>query len=112
MDKDLFLRKYEQVILDWAKENKSRLIEGRKNYSWNDKEPKACLVERNQVSQAIVLSRSQNSGGVGLETLDMIMFWPVFLRFLYVTKIKFWRLLEGYSILLIKTKYLMQLRNS
>jgi len=49
MDKYLFLRKYGQVILDWVKENKSSFIEGRKNYSWNDKEPKACLVERNQV---------------------------------------------------------------
>ncbi|MCJ7721782.1 hypothetical protein MUO98_05185, partial [Candidatus Bathyarchaeota archaeon] len=81
MDKDLFLRKYGQSILDWAKENKSRLIEGRKNYSWNDKEPKACLVERNQVSQAIVLSRIQNSGGVDLETLDMIMSWGGFPQF-------------------------------
>ena len=81
MDKDLFLMKYGQVILDWAKENKSHLIECRKNYSWNDKEPKACLVERYQVSQAIVLSRIQKSGGVDLETLGMIMSWGGFPQF-------------------------------
>ena len=81
MDKDRFLRKYKQVILDWAKANKSRLIEGRKNYSWSDKEPQACLMERNQVSQAIVSSRIQNSGGVDLETVDMIMSWGGFDQF-------------------------------
>lgn len=81
MDKELFLRKHKQVILDWAQDNKLRLIEGRKNYSWNDKEPKACLEERNQVSKAIVLSRIQNSGGVDLETLDMIMSWGGFNKF-------------------------------
>jgi hypothetical protein len=81
MDKDLFLRKYKQVILDWAKANKSRLIESRKNYSWNNKEPQACLIERNEISQAIVSSRSQNSGGVDLETLDLIMSWGGFDKF-------------------------------
>jgi hypothetical protein len=78
VDKDQFVRKYKQVILDWAKDNKSRLIEGRKNYSWEDKEPKACLVERNQISQSIVRSRIQNSGGIDLETLDLIMSWGGF----------------------------------
>jgi hypothetical protein len=81
MDKDLFLRKYKQIILDWAKDNKSRLIEGRKNYSWEDKEPKVCLTERNQISKAIVLSRIQNSGGIDLETLDLIMSWGGFDQF-------------------------------
>lgn len=81
MDKELFLRKYKQVILDWARDNKFRLVEGRKYYSWKDKEPKTCLIERNQISKAIVLSRIQNSGGVDLETLDMIMSWGGFSQF-------------------------------
>jgi hypothetical protein len=81
LNKDLFIKKYKKVILDWAQDNKLRLIEGRKNYSWNDKEPKACLQERSQVSKAIVLSRIQNSGGVDLETLDMIMKWGDFSEF-------------------------------
>ena len=73
VDKDMFLRKHKQIILDWSKANKSSLIDGRKNYSWNDKEPQACLTERNEVSQSITFSRSQNNGGIDLETLDMIM---------------------------------------
>ena len=81
VDKNLFLRKHKQVILDWAKDNKSRLIEGRKNYSWNDKAPQACLTERNEVSESITFSRTQNSGGVDLETLDMIMSWGGFSQF-------------------------------
>ena len=81
MDKDLFLRKYKQVILDWAKANKSRLIESRKNYSWKDKEPQACLIERNEVTESIAFSRSQNSGGIDLVTLDLIMSWGGFGKF-------------------------------
>ncbi len=81
MDKGLFTRKYKQVILDWAQDNKFRLIEGRKNYSWKDKEPKACLEERNQISKAIIFSRLHNAGGVTLETLDLIMAWGGFQQF-------------------------------
>jgi hypothetical protein len=73
VDKNLFLKKYKQIILDWTKDNESRLLEGRKNYSWSDKEPQTCLTERNEVSKSITFSRSQNSGGIDLETLDMIM---------------------------------------
>jgi hypothetical protein len=72
-EKDQFLRKHKQVILDWTKANESRLIEGRKNYSWKDKEPQACLTERNEIAKSIRFSRSQNSGGIDLETLDLIM---------------------------------------
>jgi len=81
MDKDSFIAKYKQVILDWAKDNKFRLIESRKNYSWDDKEPKACLAERNEISKAIILSRIRNTGGVDLETLDMVMSWGGFNQF-------------------------------
>ena len=69
VDKDRFLRKHKQVILDWTKDNKSSLIEGRKNYSWNDKEPQACLTERNEVSESITFSRTQNSGVSTLKRL-------------------------------------------
>ncbi len=75
VDKNLFLKRYEQTILDWAKDNESRIVEGRKNYSWKDKEPQACLVERNEITASIRFSRSQNSGGIDLVTLDMIMSW-------------------------------------
>jgi len=73
MEKDQFLKKYEQVVLDWAKENKLRLIEGRKNYSWKEQTPSACLTERNKISKGISFSRLHHDGGVTLETLDLIM---------------------------------------
>lgn len=76
-----FLKKYKEVILDWARDNKSRLVEARKKYSWNDKEPKVCLKERSQISQSIVISRIQNAGGIDLETLDLIMSWGGFHQF-------------------------------
>jgi hypothetical protein len=81
LDKDQFVRKHKQLILDWAKANKSRLIEDRKNYSWKDKEPQACLTERNEITKSIAFSRSQNSGGIDLVTLDLIMSWGGFGKF-------------------------------
>ena len=79
--KDQFLKKYKQVILDWTKTHKQSLIEGRKNYSWDDKEPQTCLTERDQIRKSIEFSRSQNSGGIDLTTLDMIMSWGGFNKF-------------------------------
>ena len=81
VDNNLFLKKHKQTILNWAKENKSRLIEARKTYSWNDKEPHVCLMERNEITESIAFSRSQNSGGIDLVTLDMIMSWGGFGKF-------------------------------
>jgi hypothetical protein len=81
VNKDRFLKKYKQIILDWAKTNKLRLIEARKNYSWNHKQPQACLTERNEITESINFSRSQNSGGVDLVTLDLIISWGGFGKF-------------------------------
>lgn len=81
VDKNLFLKKYKQTILDWATVNKSLLIEARNNYSWNDKQPQVCLKERNEISKSITFSRSQNSGGIDLVTLDLIMSWGDFGKF-------------------------------
>jgi hypothetical protein len=67
--------------LDWTKNRKTRLIECRKNYSWNDKEPQTCLIERDAIRKSIEFSRSQNSGGIDLTTLDMIMAWGNFPKF-------------------------------
>ena len=81
VDRNLFLKKHKQTILNWAKNNKSRLIEARKNYSWKDKQPQACLTERNEITESINFSRSQNSGGIDLVTLDLIMSWGGFGKF-------------------------------
>lgn len=81
MDKDSFLKKHKQVILDWAKTNKARLIAARKHYSWRDKKPRVCLAERDEIRRSIEFSRSQNSGGIDLVTLDLIMGWESFSKF-------------------------------
>jgi hypothetical protein len=81
VDKNLFLKKHKQTILDWAKNNESRILEARKNYSWNDKQPQACFAERNEITESINFSRSQNSGGIDLVTLDLIMSWGCFGKF-------------------------------
>ncbi len=75
LNKNQFLKKHKQVILDWAKANKARLIDARKHYSWGDKEPSVCLAERDEIRRSIEFSRSQNSGGIDLVTLDLIMGW-------------------------------------
>jgi hypothetical protein len=81
LNKDRFLRKHKNVILDWAKANKARLIDARKHYSWKDKEPRVCLAERDEIRRSIDFSRSQNSGGINLATLDLIMRWGGFDKF-------------------------------
>ena len=81
LNKNQFLEKYKAIILDWAKANKARLIEARKHYSWSDKEPSVCLAERDEIRRSIDFSRSQNSGGIDLVTLDLIMGWGGFGKF-------------------------------
>jgi hypothetical protein len=81
LDKARFLKKHKQTILDWTKANQSRLIEARKNYSWKDKEAQTCLTERDEIRKSIDFSRSQNSGGIDLVTLDLIMSWGGFGKF-------------------------------
>lgn len=80
-EKDKFLKKYKKTILDWAKENESQILEGRRNYSWGDKQPRVCLAERSKITESINFSREQNSGGIDLVTLDMIMSWGGFGKF-------------------------------
>ena len=72
-EKRQFLEKNKTTILDWAKTNKSRLLEGRQNYSWGDKEPRVCLADRKEITDSIKFSQSQNNGGIDLKTLDIIM---------------------------------------
>jgi hypothetical protein len=81
MDKEQFTDKYKQTILGWARDNKLRIVEARKNYSWKDRAPKACLEERDEISREIIFSRSHHDGGVTLEVLDLIMASGGFDRF-------------------------------
>ncbi|MCP8322253.1 MAG: hypothetical protein H3Z52_15145, partial [archaeon] len=76
--KERFLQKFKNTIVNWTIDNEERLINGRKNYSWNDKNLIECLNERNRISKAIILSRIRNGGGVDLGTLDLVMNWGGF----------------------------------
>ena len=73
--REQFLEKYRETILDWTKTHKLELIDGRKNYSWKDKDPQSCLTARDRIRRSITFSQSQNNGGIDLETLDLIMKW-------------------------------------
>jgi len=81
LEKSQFLTKNKNKILEWTKNNKPKIIEARKNYSWGDKEPRVCLAERKDITDSIKFSQSQNSGGIDLKTLDMIMNWGGFSAF-------------------------------
>jgi hypothetical protein len=81
LNKNQFLKKHKQTILNWAEANKAQLIDARKHYSWSDKEPRVCLAERDEIRKSIEFSRSQNSGGIDLVTLDLIMGWGGFSKF-------------------------------
>jgi hypothetical protein len=74
-NREEFLRKHKKDIILWAKENKDALILGRRNYGWNDKSLIETLMERNQISKAIVLSRIRNNGGIDIETINQVMNW-------------------------------------
>jgi len=101
--KEDFLEKHRATILDWTIDNENALIEGRRNYSWNNKGLIQCLNERNKISKNIVLSRIRIGGGVDLKTLDAVMKWGGFNQFplrdpesvLSITTEAFFQLDEG-----------------
>jgi len=73
--KDDFLKRYRDLIVSWAKENREALIDGRKAYRWKDNSLAESLEKRNRLTRLIVQSRIRNDGAVDLATLDEIMAW-------------------------------------
>jgi hypothetical protein len=73
--KNDFLRKYNALLVSWAKAHKNDLIAGRKNYRWKDNSLAESLEKRNRLTKLIAQSRVRNNGGVDLTTLDEIMAW-------------------------------------
>ncbi len=73
--KNDFLRKYNALIVSWAKAHKDALIAGRKNYRWKNSSLAESLEKRNRLTRLIAQSRIRNSGGVDLTALDEIMAW-------------------------------------
>jgi len=81
MNKEVFLKKYKSIILEWASKNESLIIKNRQKYSYGTKSTLECINERNKVSQAIQLSRIRNQGGIDLKTADRLMDWGGFNKF-------------------------------
>jgi hypothetical protein len=73
--KNDLLRKYNSLIVSWAKAHKDALIAGRRNYRWKENSLNESLEKRNRLTRLIVKSRIRNNGGVDLTTLDEIMAW-------------------------------------
>ena len=74
-EREKFIRKYKQAIIEWTAQNKDKIVSGRLSYSWKNKSPSECVKERNEVSRAIIMSRIKNCGSVDLDTLDKVIRW-------------------------------------
>lgn len=79
--KERFHEEYGDTIINWTVDKNDVLIEGRKSYSWSDRDRMECLNERNNISKALIKSRIKNGGGVDLRTLDAVMKWGGFYKF-------------------------------
>jgi hypothetical protein len=75
LNKEEFLGKYKETIIQWTAKNKDALVFGRAHFGWNDKSLSEALTERNQISKVIVQSRIRNVGGIEIETIDKVMAW-------------------------------------
>ena len=74
-EKEYFVKKYKQAIIEWTEKNEGKIVLSRLSYSWRNKPTSECVQERNGVSKAIILSRIRNHGGVDLDTLDKVIMW-------------------------------------
>ena len=75
LDKEDFLERYKEAIMQWASQNKDAIVFGRAHFGWNDKSLIEALTERNQISKAIVQSRIRNGGGIDIKTINKVMAW-------------------------------------
>ena len=70
-EREDFIRKYKQAIIEWTGEHDDKIVSGRLGYSWNNKSRSKCVRERNEVSRAIIMSRIRNGGaGAGCRYQD------------------------------------------
>ncbi len=74
-EKENFIREHKQGIIEWTEKNADKIVLGRFSYSWGKKSTLDCVMERNEVSKAIVMSRIRNCGAVDIETLDKVTMW-------------------------------------
>ena len=74
-EREDFIKKYKQTIIEWTAQNKDKIVSGRLSYSWKNKPSSECVRERNSVSKAIIMSRIKNHGAVDIDTLDKVIRW-------------------------------------
>ena len=74
-ERENFIRKYKQAIIEWTGKNEDKIVSGRLGYSWKNKTTFDCVRERNEVSKAIIMSRIKNCGAVDIDTLDKVTQW-------------------------------------
>jgi hypothetical protein len=74
-EKENFVEKYKQAIIEWTERNAERIVSGRLRYSWGNKSTLECVRERNEVSKTIVMSRIRNCGAVDIDVLDKVTMW-------------------------------------
>ena len=79
--KEVYLKKYRDIIKNWAEENAKSIYESRLEYHWRNKTRKECEQLRNEVAKSITLSRIRNQGAIDLETLDKIIKWGFGMRY-------------------------------
>jgi len=74
-EKEAFLSKNRTIILHWLEENKEKIIEARRTYTWGNNTPLEAIEKRRKISQRIILSRIRNGGGIDLDTVNAVMDW-------------------------------------
>ena len=71
MEKDVFLQKFRDVIIEWTKINEKLIVESRRKYFWKGKGSE----KRDELEREINLSRQRYQGGIDLRTVDKIYDW-------------------------------------
>lgn len=80
MKKDEFVSEFKNAIIEWSKLHETNLLDCR-SYRWKGKTYEESVKARNDLEEAIIVSRQKNKGGVDLETVDKIFMWGFGKRF-------------------------------
>lgn len=71
IEKEAFLEKFKDTIIEWTKRNEKLIVESRKKYSWKGRGSE----KRDELERKINLSRQRHQGGIDLRMADKIYGW-------------------------------------
>lgn len=74
MRKEEFVKEFKESIIKWTERNEKDLLDFR-SYRWLGETYEQSAKKRNDLEQAIKLSRLRNLGGIDLATADMVFTW-------------------------------------